>query len=107
MNECSQLCNNTFGGFVCSCREGFVLKGQVKCVEAPPLVEGITKPAANDSTLQGSSAAAGGFLWIWIVVAVAVLVLVFVIRFYVVRRQSRRQLIPAQQSTAAFSSTVA
>lgn len=95
MGECHQDCRNTFGGFVCSCQEGFVLKDQVHCIKASPAVVGVTKPAANNSTIP--SAATSGFLWIWIVTAAAVLVLIFVIRFYVVRRQSRREQSPAQQ----------
>lgn len=103
MNECPQKCQNSFGSFVCSCEEGFVLKDQVKCVNATPVIEGIAKPAGNNSTLGGSSAAASGFLWIWIVTAVAVIVLIFVIRFYVVRRQNRHEQNLVQQSTAQLS----
>lgn len=72
MNECSQECQNTFGSFVCSCQEGFVLKDQVKCIKATPVIEAIAKPAGNNGTLTGSSATPGSFLWIWIVTAVAV-----------------------------------
>lgn len=100
MDECHQDCRNTFGGFVCSCKEGFVLKDQVHCIKASPTIVGVAKPAANNSTTP--SAAASGFLWIWIVTAVAVLVLIFVIRFYVVRRQSRGERSPAQQSITAL-----
>lgn len=100
MDECHQDCRNTFGGFVCSCQEGFVLKDQVHCIKASPAIVGVTKPAANNGTTP--SAAASSFLWIWIVTAVAVLVLIFVIRFYVVRRQSRRERNPAQQSITAL-----
>lgn len=100
MSQCHHYCRNTFGGFVCSCQEGFVLKDEVRCIKALPAVMGDAKPAANNSTTP--SAAASGFLWIWIVTAVAVLVIIFVIRFYVVRRQSRREQSPAQQSTAAL-----
>lgn len=73
MNGCSQECKNTFGSFVCSCREGYVLKGQVECIKATPVIEKVAKPAGDNSTLRGSSGAtSGGFLWIWIVTAVAV-----------------------------------
>lgn len=103
MGECSHECQNNFGSFVCSCPEGFVLKGQVECIKATPVSEGIAKPAGNNSTLAGSSAATGGFLWIWIVTAVAVVVLIFVIRFYVVRRQNRHERIVVQQQSAQSS----
>lgn len=101
MNECSQECQNNFGSFVCSCREGFVLKNQVKCMRATPVIEGVAKAASNDSTLGVSSAATGSFLWIWILVAVAVVALIIAIRFYVVRRHNRQLL--DQQSTAQLS----
>lgn len=107
MGECAQGCQNTFGSYVCSCQEGFVLKDQFKCIKATAVIEGIARPAGTNSTLKGTSAATRGFLWIWIVTTVAVVLLVFVIRFYVVRRQNRHGQIPVQQSTVALSSTVA
>lgn len=103
MGECSQECQNTFGSFVCSCQEGFVLKDQVKCIKATPVTEGIAKPASNNSTVGASSAATGSFLWIWILIVLVVVVLIFAIRFYVVRRQNRREQILCQQSTAPLS----
>ena len=30
-NECEQLCENTLGGYVCSCREGYNQDGQTNC----------------------------------------------------------------------------
>lgn len=105
MNACSQECQNTFGSFVCSCQEGFELKDQVKCIKAPPVIEGIAKPASNNDTLTGSSATTSSFLWIWIVTAVAVVVIIVVIRFYMVRRQNRQERIATQQSSAAVSNT--
>ncbi|XP_039642842.1 complement component C1q receptor [Perca fluviatilis] len=106
---CDQECKNTFGSFVCSCRKGFVLKNEVKCVKAKgsesfavttPIVIAFVKPATNNHTLKGSSAPAGGFLWIWIFVVVAVVVFIFVIRFYVVKQQKRREQNSNQPSTA-------
>lgn len=108
MEECDQQCKNTFGGFVCSCRKGFVLKDQVRCIKAADsekfvvttVAVGFVQPAANNNTLRGSSAPSGGFLWIWIFLAVAVVVFIVVIRFYVVKRQKRREQNSNQQSTA-------
>ncbi|XP_031722621.1 thrombomodulin-like [Anarrhichthys ocellatus] len=105
---CDQECKNTFGSFVCSCREGFVLKDQVKCIKAEgserfvvttPIVLGFVKPATNNHTLKGSSAPAGGFLWMWIFGVVAVVLFIFVVRFYVVKRQKRREQNSNQQPT--------
>ncbi|XP_070776794.1 thrombomodulin-like [Enoplosus armatus] len=109
MDECDQECKNTFGSFVCSCGKGFVLKGQIKCIKAEdsegfvvttPFAIDFIKPAAKNNTLKGSSAPAGGFLWLWIFLAVAVVVVIFVVRFYVVKRQKRREQNSYQQSTA-------
>nr|XP_033498139.1 thrombomodulin-like [Epinephelus lanceolatus] len=107
-NSCQHECKNTFGSFVCSCREGFVLKNQVKCVKAgsqslvvtTPAVTGFVKLATNNRTLKGSSAPAGGFVWVWILIVVAVLVLICVIRFYAVKRQKHREQNSTQQSAA-------
>ncbi|XP_037603473.1 thrombomodulin [Sebastes umbrosus] len=88
---CDQDCSNTFGSYVCSCREGFVLKDEVKCIKAKGGVIGFVKPAPSNHTLKGSSAPAGGFLWIWILLVVAVAVFVIMLRFYVVKRQKHRE----------------
>ncbi|XP_071327429.1 complement component C1q receptor-like [Trachinotus anak] len=105
MRECEQGCKNSFGSFVCSCEEGFVLTVEGHCIKAEKpesfaITEGFVKPAANNNTLKASSAPVGGFLWIWIFVAVAVVVLMFVVRFYVVKRQKRREQNSNQQTTA-------
>ncbi|XP_061599294.1 thrombomodulin [Cololabis saira] len=113
MNHCDQDCRNTIGSFVCSCREGFILEAGVKCTQASdgdryltgaPVSE-FVKPAPKNSTVKSSSAPAGVFLWIWVVVAVAVLASVFVIRFYVMKRQRRREQSSDLQSTAPRDST--
>lgn len=109
MDQCDHKCKNTFGGFVCSCKEGFVLKGKVKCIKAEdkdsfvittPITIGLIEPAVNNNTLKASAAPAGGFLWIWIFVALTMIVLIFMVRFYVVKRQRLREQNSNQQSTA-------
>lgn len=110
MKQCDQECKNTFGSFVCSCREGFVLKQLVKCIKAvdnesfvitTPITGGSVKPAVNNNnTLKVSSAPAGSFLWVWIFVAVTIIVLILMLRFYVVKRQKLREQNSNQQSTA-------
>lgn len=109
MNACDQECINTFGSFVCSCRTGFVLKGQVKCkvrIDDSPDVPitstvavGFVKPANRNNTLKGSVGTGGSFVWIWIAVAVTVVVSIFVIRLYVVKRQKRREQHVNQSTT--------
>lgn len=108
LNGCDQDCKNTFGSFVCSCRNGFVLKDQVRCMEAEgsenevattPTVIAFVKPATSNHTVKGSSVPPGSVFWMWILVVVAVAVSIFVIRFYVVKRQKRREQNSSQQST--------
>ncbi|XP_063765623.1 thrombomodulin [Eleginops maclovinus] len=105
---CDQHCKNTFGSFVCFCREGFTLKDHGKCVKAEgreslvvtsPVVISVVKPAANNHTQQGAAAPAGGVVWIWITFIVAVAVIIIVIRFYVVERQKRRGKLHSAVST--------
>ncbi|XP_029972855.1 thrombomodulin-like [Salarias fasciatus] len=102
MGFCDQNCINSPGSYVCSCRKGYVLKDQVKCVKSEadedlgvttPVAAGVLKPptANNNNTLTGSTGSTGSFFWIWIVVALAVLLCIFVIRFHVVNRQKRRE----------------
>ncbi|XP_068194589.1 complement component C1q receptor-like [Antennarius striatus] len=97
MDSCDQDCKNTFGSFVCSCAEGFVLKNEVRCIKSAPSAKGTVQPAANNNTLKASSATAGSFLWIWICVVVAVIVFIFVLRLYVVKRQKQREQNSNQQ----------
>ncbi|KAL6105856.1 thbd [Pungitius sinensis] len=103
---CDQECKNTFGSFVCSCRKGFVLKHQVKCIEeeggeneTTPIVIGFVKPATSNHTVKGSSVPAGSVFWMWILLVVAVAVSIFAMRFYIVKRQKRREQNSSQQST--------
>ncbi|TKS86348.1 Endosialin Tumor endothelial marker 1 [Collichthys lucidus] len=107
MDYCDHKCINTFGSFMCSCKEGFVLKGEVKCTEAAdsngfvfttPAAVGFLKPTPNN-TVKDSFASASGFLWMWIFIAVAVVVLIFVIRFCVVKHQKNREQNSIQQSS--------
>lgn len=109
MAWCDQKCTNTYGSFVCSCQEGFVLKDQVKCVKevhnvhfmvTTPIALDFVKPAANNSNTFKGSATAGGFLWVWIFLALAVVLFVIVIRFYVVKCQRGREQNFNQQSAA-------
>lgn len=77
MEGCEHECSNTYGSFVCSCREGFVLRDTVRCVNTTHMVTGVIKPTHNNSTSNnnmatGSSAASGGFLWLWIFMTLAV-----------------------------------
>lgn len=106
--QCDQKCDNTFGSFMCSCQEGFVLKDEVKCIKVEdsesfvvtsPVVS-FVKPAINNNTLKASSVTAGPFLWIWIFVAAALLVLIFVVRFYVFKCRKLSEQSANQQSTA-------
>ncbi|XP_061741806.1 thrombomodulin-like [Nerophis ophidion] len=110
MDGCDQGCKNTFGSFYCSCKDGYVLKDQVKCVQATeghlvlttPSVKGYAKP---DNRTRGSSATTGTFIWLWIVAALCVVVFICVVRLCVVRRQKRREQSSHQMSgTAAGNS---
>ncbi|XP_040916766.1 fibrillin-3-like [Toxotes jaculatrix] len=90
MRECAQGCENTFGSFVCSCKEGFVLKGQVHCVKAEhregfvittPITTAFLQSDTNLNTVRASSTPAGGLLWIRTFIALAVAIFISVVLF--------------------------
>ncbi|XP_076017102.1 uncharacterized protein cd93 [Genypterus blacodes] len=95
MQNCDQECKNSFGSYICICREGFKLQDKGRCVPAKGLKGSTTAPpiitAAVNSTMKVSTSSTGTFLWIWICVAVAVVVCIFVIRYCVVKRLERQE----------------
>lgn len=107
MEWCEQKCVNTFGGFVCSCEDGFVLRDEVKCFEdtnstnvvVTPIAIDSVKPAASNKTMK-TSGSAGGFLWGWIFLALAVVVVIILIRYYAVKCQRGRERSLNQRSVA-------
>ncbi|XP_061889981.1 thrombomodulin [Entelurus aequoreus] len=110
MGECEQGCKNTFGGFYCSCKDGYVLKDQVNCVEVTerrfvlttPSVKGYAKP---DNHTNGSSASTGTFIWLWIFAALCVVVFVCVVRLCVIKHHKRREQTSNQMSGMAVGSS--
>lgn len=98
MEGCEHECHNTYGSFTCLCREGFVPKDTVKCVNAPHVVTGVVKPT---TTTNNSSASSGSFLWLWIFITLVVVASIFVIRFYVVRKQKCRSQACRQKSSVS------
>nr|XP_043870928.1 thrombomodulin-like [Solea senegalensis] len=80
---CDQNCKNTFGGYECSCRDGFVLKDHHRCIQSD-------NQSSNRKTLKKTSAPAGHFLWLWVFVAVPVVMLMCVVRFCDVQHQKSR-----------------
>ncbi|XP_053191860.1 thrombomodulin [Scomber japonicus] len=108
MQQCEQNCKNYFGGFFCSCKEGHILKDQVKCSRAngtTKIVPAFVRPPIKKNSPRGSSASARSFIWIWIFITVAVVVLICVVRYYVVKRQKRREQSSNQRSAAPVNNT--
>ncbi|XP_057714571.1 complement component C1q receptor [Corythoichthys intestinalis] len=111
MNECDQDCKNTFGSFVCACKDGYVLKHQVKCIKVvddhlvitTPSVRSYAKP--DNDTMKGSSLSAGTFIWLWILAVSVVIVFICVGRFYMIRRQKRREQNSNQRSSVPVEIT--
>lgn len=108
MGQCSDDCLNSFGSFMCFCKEGFVLKDHVDCVPAAE-AEGFdvttpeaefVQPATKNVTLRSAANPGAVFLWIWVLVALILVVSVFLIRFQVVKRQKLREQSLSQQSAA-------
>ncbi|XP_015230429.1 PREDICTED: thrombomodulin-like [Cyprinodon variegatus] len=101
-NGCHHGCVNTFGSFWCYCRPGFHLKENGNCYKAKSHHPAeLMTPTHKNTTLKGSSAPAGPFLWIWVVAAVTLVATVVLVRLYVVRRQKRRERSSSQQPAAA------
>uniref|UniRef100_A0A3Q0RWF7 EGF-like domain-containing protein n=1 Tax=Amphilophus citrinellus TaxID=61819 RepID=A0A3Q0RWF7_AMPCI len=84
---CEHMCENLFGGFRCSCREGFQLQDKDKCVEeeeegdesgSPP--PGIEQPSTPAGALLPSYIKTGSVLGITVFIVLAAGLLVFLLR---------------------------
>uniref|UniRef100_W5NN90 Thrombomodulin n=1 Tax=Lepisosteus oculatus TaxID=7918 RepID=W5NN90_LEPOC len=83
---CPQLCNNTFGGYVCYCHEGYYLKDKYFCVPESPEEGSGTAPIPTTDLVFPTSpystdippvVTAGGLLGIIVCIVVMIIVLFF------------------------------
>ncbi|XP_071378531.1 thrombomodulin-like [Centroberyx affinis] len=101
MQQCEHACVNSYGSFICSCKKGFTLQDQVRCVKGAgdgSFTATTPTTQAVNNTLRVSSST-GSLLWLWIFLALALLVLIFVVRHCVVKRHERSEPISHQIST--------
>ncbi|XP_030577942.1 thrombomodulin-like [Archocentrus centrarchus] len=87
---CEHICENLFGGFRCSCREGFQLQDKDKCVEEeedgdesgspPPGIAQPSTPAGAYPALLPSYIKTGSVLGITVFIVLAAGLLVFLLR---------------------------
>lgn len=92
MFYCDQNCENSYGGYVCSCTAGYKLVDEYKCVKTEDESDGwegsggattpyiFTTPSVKypEPTKRPSKVTAGGLLGIIVCIVVVILVLVFV-----------------------------
>ncbi|KAM4632911.1 thrombomodulin-like [Polymixia lowei] len=102
MDYCDQGCKNTYGGYVCSCSDGYTLVGQYKCVKDEVDTEwegsGATTPYVfvtpsvkyPEPTRRPAAVTAGGLLGIIVCIVVLVLVMVF-LAHYILRRRGKME----------------
>uniref|UniRef100_A0A4W5QVP8 Thrombomodulin n=1 Tax=Hucho hucho TaxID=62062 RepID=A0A4W5QVP8_9TELE len=91
MGECLHNCTNTYGGYLCSCDEGFDLVGLKGCVKKEPSNgSGFTipiTPIVKHPTERPSTVKAGGLLGIIVCIVVVILVMVVLIHL-ILKRES-------------------
>uniref|UniRef100_A0A673X1V6 Thrombomodulin n=1 Tax=Salmo trutta TaxID=8032 RepID=A0A673X1V6_SALTR len=90
MGECHHNCTNTYGGYLCSCDEGFDLVGLNDCVEREasngsgftiPFTPFVKHPTERPSTVK-----AGGLLGIIVCIVIVIFVMVVLIHLILKRR---------------------
>eukprot|EP00063_Salmo_salar_P085983 XP_014060818.1 PREDICTED: thrombomodulin-like [Salmo salar] len=90
MGECHHNCTNTYGGYLCSCDEGFDLVGLNDCVEREASNDsGFTipfTPFVKHPTERPSTVKAGGLLGIIVCIVVVIFVMVVLIHLILKRR---------------------
>ncbi|XP_071019188.1 thrombomodulin-like [Oncorhynchus clarkii lewisi] len=87
---CHSNCTNTYGGYLCSCDEGFDLVGEYDCVERESSEgSGFTTPyipSAKHPTERPFTVKAGGLLGMIVCIVVVILVMVVLIHLILKRR---------------------
>ncbi|XP_030626803.1 thrombomodulin-like [Chanos chanos] len=100
---CDQLCENTFGGYVCSCEEGFELVDDHECIDNSSFTTpyDLFTPTVGPTTPSGVSA--GGLLGILIMIVLTILLIVLVVRHICKGHSKKRDLKIQQKSGEDFS----
>lgn len=96
---CAQHCENTFGGYVCSCSPGYTLVGEYSCVKSEE--EEATSPASvptstphvphPDPTKRPSGVPAGGLVGIIVCTALSIVLLVC-LAHHILNRRARGKM---------------
>lgn len=97
MYACDQQCKNTYGGYACSCSDGYELVDGYRCVEDEVTDEGsgfttpfeFLTPTVTYPTLRPSVVTAGGLLAIIVCIVIVVLVIVFLAHILMGRGKQR------------------
>lgn len=91
---CDQRCENTFGGFVCSCNPGYTLVKDFMCLESDDHAQVTTEPNVPatpflphpDPTRKPSAVSVGGLFGIIVCAVLCVGLLVFLVHYIFNRR---------------------
>ncbi|XP_026174549.1 thrombomodulin-like [Mastacembelus armatus] len=96
--QCDQLCENTFGSYVCACRPGYTLVGQFRCVKSEDETHTDGKTATTptihpsptlphpDPTRQPSGVTTGALIGIIVFTVFFIVLVVFLVHHILCRR---------------------
>lgn len=78
LDPCDHYCFNTLGSYECSCRDGFSLVGEGKCVKIVP--------SLNPTTVHAAEVSPGSVIGVTVVILVAIVALMCGVYYYKQRK---------------------
>lgn len=101
MGQCDQHCENSFGGYTCSCGEGYELQDEYRCISMfgseITTLPGLITTTITYTTESPTTVTASGLLGI-IVCIVCVLLALVLLAHHFLRRRSEHSLLDARKS---------
>jgi hypothetical protein len=79
-NNCSHFCNNTIGGYICSCPNGYILASNNFTCKREELPTTSPQPSSSDVIAAAVGGAVGGLVVVILIVVIIVIVVFFCIK---------------------------